>query len=334
MVSKEALHQENPQGVPAQLSKDDPMKVVPSEQATQRDDDTQDQTKPEDHHATDGHEWPESWSGATAWQSWGNWSDWTWGAGWHKSDWKSDWDQQPLSQEHVQWRNRTASLRSYSEDSQSFYGRGWSKDTLETPAYRKSGSLDSELAAAFQRLDTVDRLADSELPKVALDKKFAETENETPQKKQSQTPSTTPPHSSPPPSFSQQSSPSSKAEETPSPNPSQSKAPDANATIQTQSATGKSNDTSDSKATQSEEKKSGQSEKETEDENSKAARKAAEQAEKKKVAHARYMRYWRSVHGGAPGYWIMGEQRLTCLLLCRCASTNFDLSYVACACIH
>ena len=146
------------------------MKVVPSEQATQRDDDTQDQTKPEDHHATDGHEWPESWSGATAWQSWGNWSDWTWGAGWHKSDWKSDWDQQPLSQEHVQWRNRTASLRSYSEDSQSFYGRGWSKDTLETPAYRKSGSLDSELAAAFQRLDTVDRLADSELPKVALDK--------------------------------------------------------------------------------------------------------------------------------------------------------------------
>ena len=114
MVSKEALHQENPQGVPAQLSKDDPMKVVPSEQATQRDDDTQDQTKPEDHHATDGHEWPESWSGATAWQSWGNWSDWTWGAGWHKSDWKSDWDQQPLSQEqgphHAQTSNTSCIL--------------------------------------------------------------------------------------------------------------------------------------------------------------------------------------------------------------------------------
>ncbi|CAE7597865.1 unnamed protein product, partial [Symbiodinium sp. CCMP2456] len=278
VASEKAAHEDHPQGVPAQLPNDAPVKE-PQEQETLKDnsDDSPDKKQPQDHHANDGHTWPESWSSSTAWDSCGDWSDWSWGAGW----WKKDWDHESVSREHLQWRNRSGSLGSWSDDSQQFYARGLSQDSLQTPtpAYKKSGSLDSELAAVFKRLDTVDRLADQDLPKAALDKKFAEVQS--PNKGDIPTPTTATPQNSPP--SSQQSSPSTKAEETASPGPSQSKAPETKNTI----------------ATQQEEDKNGQTDNKQETQDTKEA-KAAAQVEKKKAAHARYMRYWRSVHGGGP----------------------------------
>ena len=110
----EAKNEQVPQEAPVaakpappqeQLSNDAPMKDAQSEQENQRDDDSPDKTQQQDHHA----EWPESWSGSRAWQSWGGWSDWSWGAGWSKSD----WDHEPVPREHLQWRNRSDSLKSW-----------------------------------------------------------------------------------------------------------------------------------------------------------------------------------------------------------------------------
>ena len=288
-ASMEAL-KVSPEGAPMEDPNDAPMKEGLSDAVpeTQKDGETPDEKATEDVHT-----WPESWSGATAWESWGDfgWKDWSWGGGWYDSA----WNQQAHSQEHLQWRERSKSLGSGSYGGYP-YGRQWSQASLETPDYKRSGSLDSELAAAFQRLDTVDRLGDKDLPQVAKSLGESFEDAVTPDKKANPTPTTTSPQTSLP--SSQQSSPSPSQTETPS------KAPDACKKIpETETKPEKKTEAKGAEAKQEGSKSEKTDDKQAEgSKESKAEKKAAEQVEKKKAAHARYMRYWRSVHGGVPRF--------------------------------
>ncbi|CAE7854005.1 unnamed protein product [Symbiodinium sp. KB8] len=109
------------------------------------------------------------------------------------------------------WR-RGHSFDSSAEDPGS-YRKTWSYESIGSgPGLRKASSLDSEMLAAFRRLDTVDRTADRNLQSLAvnLDKKFAEADS--PDKPKIPTPSTTTPQSSPP--SSQTTSPDKEPQET------------------------------------------------------------------------------------------------------------------------
>ncbi|CAE7595927.1 unnamed protein product [Symbiodinium sp. CCMP2456] len=288
-----------------ETQKDDPDGDTPDRKAAE----DPDQKATEDAREHTAQTWPESWSGATAWGSWGNfgWNDWSWGAGWYDRDWNCS--QQALSEEHLHWRNRSESLQSGSFGSQATYDRKWSQGSLATPPYKRSASVDSELAAAFQRLDTVDRLLDNELPQVAktLDKSFDEAV--TPDKKAI-------------------SAPTSTTATAPTPDIG----PDNKKTPQTQTTEDKTTEATEAAATMD----GGKSEKtdKKDDEGSKAAKKAADQVEKKKAAHARYMRYWRSVHGGAPKckktpteIRKMGAGAKGGYLVCMAVSTNLPAKF-------
>ena len=238
--------------------------------------------------------WPESWAGQGTWQDWGNtgWSDWTWGGGWSACH----WTQQPLPEEQWRsWRRRADSFDSC-PDGPGSCRRAWSYESVDSGSgIRKASSLDSELMTAFQRLDTVDRTSDKNLHSLAmnLDKKFADADS--PDKSKIPTPSTTTPQSSPPssqPSSSQQGSPDKEPKEAPTKAPESEKLKDETK-IKPAAKTQIEGPNAKDQGTETEAKPKSEA-----DDEAKAATKAAELAQKKKAAHARYMRYWRSVHGG------------------------------------
>ncbi|CAE7621468.1 unnamed protein product [Symbiodinium sp. CCMP2592] len=263
--------------------------AVPDPKATQQGEIPQEQqegNKPKDPNA--GSSWPDSWANATSWDSWGNnrWSQWSWGGGWDSS--QHDWNYKDLSEDHLSWRRRHSSIDSLSDAQASpqAWHRAWSQES-----YKSSSSLQSELIAGFQRLNTIDRTHDKDLAKVAanLEKKFEAAKS--PDKSGIPTPTTATPQGSPSPSSSQQSSPAPEK----APQDASEKPQDKTKVSKEQSEQKQPDGTEKTTADQKDTDK-GKQEDETEE--GKAAKKAAAAAERKKKAHARYMRYFRSVHGG------------------------------------
>ena len=197
------------------------------------------------------------------------------------------------------WR-RGHSFDSSAEDPGS-YRKTWSYESIGSgPGLRKASSLDSEMLAAFRRLDTVDRTADRNLQSLAvnLDKKFAEADS--PDKPKIPTPSTTTPQSSPP--SSQTTSPDKEPQETSNKAPGSEKPKvEAKSGPEKEQTEGPKAKQDPGTETQAAATKAESGKAEPEDDEAKLAKKAADLALKKKAAHARYMRYWRSVHGGGLG---------------------------------
>ena len=245
--------------------------------------------EPADPHAVPS--WPDSWA-ETSWDSWGNhgWDTWSWGASWDSTKW--DGSSKGTIDDHTGWRRRHSSVESLGDTSPSPspLHRGWS-----CQSYQRSASLDSELLAGFNRLATIDRVNDSDIATVAQNLKSKLDGATTPEKPGAPTPTTATPQGSPSPSSSQQSSPGSGHKE------SQgvlAKAEDKS--LQDAEKTEVKN-----AARNSEDKDAEAPEKEPETEETKAAKKVALAAERKKAAHARYLRYYRSVHGGDPRFYSM-----------------------------
>ena len=187
------------------------------------------------------------------------------------------------------WRRRASSIESLSDAMSSPHPirRTWSDES-----YQRSPSLQSELLAGFQRLTTVDRTRDSDLSKLAsnLESKFAGAK--TPEKAGVPTPTTATPQTSPSPSSSQQSSPPSE------------KTHQGDLAKPQDETVSKAEKTTEDKPDQKTEDNNGNAaEQEPETQESKAEKKAALAVERKKAAHARYMRYYRSVHGRDPRFY-------------------------------
>ena len=236
--------------------------------------------------AAAGTKWPEDWADYD--RGWGYWygkNDWNdaWG-----KDWNNSWGN---NGKDLQWPQQEFRSGPSAESLASQHMPG----APETPAsyLRKRSSLDSEMLLAFQRLDTIDRTASPSLEKLPsnLVDKFDLVA--TPDKANADakaTPSTSPgtspngassgdgPDSSCP-------SPGNKAPETKKPNEAEPE--ETNASTEKPAATKTADDAA-----------------ETPD------KRMEELNKKKKAAHARYMRYWRSVHGS-----LLSKQHVAMMLL-------------------
>ena len=148
---------------------------------------------------------------------------------------------------------------------------------------RKSSTLDSELAAALQRLDTLDRTSDCKPELAATPQNIGaklDAVSTPPKDVKDATPPTTP-GGSPPSSRGSSGSPEA-----------QKKAAEA--------AAAKEKPPASSQAAPANEKKDDKPAADEEDTEEKKEAKQLEAEKNRKAAHARYMRYWRSVYGGGP----------------------------------
>ena len=216
-----------------------------------------------DTQAWDSNDWTNSWQDGPNY--WYGSQDWSWGHGssayWR--DWQSSWD----------YRKQAESKESLGHVSCSTDSLESETPVPETPQYKQSQSLDSEMAACLSRLSTVDRKNSFESMAQDLAAKFDSVK--TPDKKPgtSGTPTTSPGPTTPSPAGSASTGEGQAAEK---------KGP-----------------------TQDEPKKCEQGVPAVEEGNDKAEEKLKKLQEKKKAAHARYMRYYRSVHGTRPRLWSL-----------------------------
>ena len=231
--------------------------------------------------------------GAFAKERWSDWTDnwWNHGSGyWYDNrDWswglgsRHDWNTWEVEHSNYQWRRRNESSESLLDDASE--PAPTSEPATPKPIQRRTSSLDSEMMAAFNRMTTIDQEnkklqnldpstkpqnLDPKFQQVLTPEKLPEPPLTTPEKRQ-ETPSTSP-----------------------GPSPSSSASPGASTTSLEAEAKKKEGE---------DEKQAKEDDKAKDDAASKEGIKDKTQEKlegmkkRKMAAHARYMRYYRSVHG-------------------------------------
>ena len=214
-------------------------------------------------------EW--AWNEDRGWGYWYGREGWGWGGYSCDGNWK--WD-------HVQPADQRLG-HAESKESLASAPRSIPPETPE-PLIRKGSSLDSELLAAFSRLDTQDRHRSPAMAKVAstLEQQFESACTPDKTSKDAPTPSTSPGKS--PNTSTSVANTQDSATSSPSKNPGDPDSKEKDTKGVNNEATKEA-----TAAPTPDEGKTGED----------ADAKLEALAKRKKAAHAKYMRYWRSVHG-------------------------------------
>ena len=251
-------------------------------------------------------DWTDNWWNHDSGYWYGN-RDWSWGLGS-----RHDWNTWEAGSGNYQWRRRSESLESLSNGSATL--EALPEPTTPKPIERRTSSLDSEMMAAFNRLPTTlqqetrkpqDPDPSSKLEAQNLDPKFEQVK--TPQK-QPGLPSMTPDKKQETPSTS------------PGPSPSSTASPGASSTnleVEAKKQEGQKQASEEDKTREDAASKESTKERSQE--------KLEDMKKRKMAAHARYMRYYRSVHG-------TGLSCTICIMLTyRCFYLSLEMVHALCS---